>query len=46
MEEFSERDYGDAEGMTYEKRISKFPNKIYPNQEERSITNQTQKMLF
>lgn len=39
MEEFLERDYGDAEGMTYEERISKFPNKIYPNQEERASLN-------
>ncbi|MCK1998637.1 histidine phosphatase family protein [Psychrobacillus psychrodurans] len=39
MEEFLERDYGDAEGMTYEERISKFPNKIYPNQEDRASFN-------
>ncbi|MFB5089360.1 histidine phosphatase family protein [Psychrobacillus sp. PGGUH221] len=39
MEEFLERDYGDAEGMTYEERISKFPNKIYSNQEERESLN-------
>lgn len=39
MEEFLERDYGDAEGMTYEERISKFPDKIYPNQEEREFLN-------
>ncbi|MEI4770935.1 histidine phosphatase family protein [Psychrobacillus sp. FJAT-51614] len=39
MEEFLERDYGDAEGMTYEERISKFPDNIYPNQEERASLN-------
>ena len=39
MEEFMERDYGDAEGMTYEERITKFPNRIYPNQEERTSVN-------
>ncbi|MFB5087001.1 histidine phosphatase family protein [Psychrobacillus sp. PGGUH221] len=39
MEEFLERDYGDAEGMTYEERISKFPDNIYPNQEERTSLN-------
>ena len=39
MEEFLERDYGDAEGMIYEERISKFPDKKYPNQEERISLN-------
>lgn len=39
MEEFLERDYGDAEGMTYEERTFKFPDRIYPNQEERTSLN-------
>lgn len=39
MKEFSERDYGDAEGMAYEERKSKFPDNIYPNQEERTSLN-------
>ena len=38
-EEFLERDYGNAEGMTYKKRASKFPDRIYPNQEERTSLN-------
>lgn len=36
MSEFMERSYGDAEGMTAEKRIFLFPNKLYPNQEDRA----------
>lgn len=39
MEEFLERDYGDAEGMAYAERTSKFPDSIYPNQEERTSLN-------
>jgi uncharacterized phosphatase len=39
MEEFLERDYGDAEGMAYEERTSKFPDNKYPNQEERTSLN-------
>ncbi|MFC4356309.1 histidine phosphatase family protein [Chryseomicrobium palamuruense] len=39
MEDFLERDYGDAEGMTYEERNSKFPDNLYPNQEERTALN-------
>lgn len=39
MEEFLERGYGDAEGMTYEERTSSFPDKTYPNQEERTTLN-------
>lgn len=39
MEEFLERDYGDAEGMIDEERRSKFPDNIYPNQEERTSLN-------
>ena len=30
---FIERNYGQAEGMSYEERIEKFPNRNYPNQE-------------
>ncbi|MBU0905993.1 MAG: histidine phosphatase family protein [Firmicutes bacterium] len=33
--DFVERDFGLAEGMTYDERNSKFPNRIYPKQEER-----------
>lgn len=36
MADFIERDYGDAEGMTAEERMKTFPDKKYPNQEERS----------
>lgn len=35
MVDFVERDFGLAEGMTYDERNSKFPNRIYPKQEER-----------
>lgn len=35
MEAFIERGYGDAEGMTLEKRTSTYPDKVYPNQEDR-----------
>lgn len=34
MDEFVERGFGDAEGMTKLECIEKFPNSIYPNQEE------------
>jgi len=34
MEEFVERSFGDAEGMTKLECTEKFPDKIYPNQEE------------
>lgn len=36
MMELLERDYGDAEGLTNEVRIKIYPDKIYPNQEDRS----------
>lgn len=39
MKEFLERDYGDAEGMVLEERISAFPDKSYPNQEDRLTLN-------
>ena len=39
MEEFMERGYGDAEGMTLEERMSKFPDHVYPNQENRLELN-------
>lgn len=35
-QEFVERSYGDAEGLTPEERDMKFPDKVYPNQEDRS----------
>lgn len=35
MPEFIERNYGDAEGLTTQERNSLFPNRIYPNQEDR-----------
>lgn len=34
MEEFAEKHFGDAEGMTYEERALTFPNRHYPNQED------------
>ncbi|WP_404409504.1 histidine phosphatase family protein [Jeotgalibacillus malaysiensis] len=33
MDEFSERYFGDAEGMTREERMAAYPDKAYPNQE-------------
>jgi uncharacterized phosphatase len=39
MEEFKEKHFGDAEGMTFEERKSSFPDNIYPNQEDESILN-------
>ena len=35
MVDFVERDFGLAEGMTFDERNSKFPNRSYPKQEER-----------
>lgn len=35
MDEFKERYFGDAEGMTKEERKQLFPDGCYPNQEER-----------
>ncbi|WP_240620132.1 histidine phosphatase family protein, partial [Peribacillus acanthi] len=35
MKEFLERDYEDAEGMTINEREKAFPDKKYPNQEDR-----------
>lgn len=34
MEEFVERGYGEAEGMNLEERLSTYPDRNYPNQEE------------
>jgi uncharacterized phosphatase len=34
MDDFKERSFGDAEGMTYESRRAVYPDKNYPNQEE------------
>jgi uncharacterized phosphatase len=35
MVDFIERYYGDAEGMTVKERFTGFPNRNYPNQEDR-----------
>lgn len=44
MEEFLERDYGDAEGMAFEERMFAFPDKKYSNQEDRlSLNNRIMK---
>lgn len=40
MEEFAERSFGDAEGMTREEIEAKYPNRDIPNQEERSALNE------
>jgi len=40
MAEFKERNFGDAEGMTLEERRETFPDKKYPNQEDRSSFHQ------
>lgn len=40
MEEFIERNFGDAEGMTLKERRESFPDKKYPNQESRSSFHQ------
>ena len=37
MEEFAEKHFGDAEGMTYEERALTFPNRFYPNQEDNEV---------
>jgi uncharacterized phosphatase len=39
MDDFMERNYGDAEGMTMEERSVAFPNNTYPNQEDRKSLN-------
>ncbi|QOK30108.1 histidine phosphatase family protein (plasmid) [Cytobacillus oceanisediminis] len=39
MADFLERDYGDAEGMTVKERTAAFPDKKYPNQENRNSLN-------
>ncbi|MHC0039495.1 histidine phosphatase family protein [Pseudoneobacillus sp. C159] len=39
MDEFQERFYGDAEGMTKEERIAAFPDKNYSNQESLESLN-------
>ncbi|MCR2821257.1 histidine phosphatase family protein [Lederbergia panacisoli] len=39
MEEFVERSFGDAEGMTRQEIDSAYPNRDVPNQEERSALN-------
>jgi uncharacterized phosphatase len=35
MADFAERFFGDGEGMTLEERLALYPNREYPNQEER-----------
>ena len=35
MDDFLERSFGDAEGMTLQERLSAYPDKKYPNQEDR-----------
>ncbi|MBP1913866.1 putative phosphatase [Lederbergia galactosidilyticus] len=40
MEEFVERGYGEAEGMSKDERLDKFPNGHIPKQEERSVLNE------
>ncbi|ASB90226.1 histidine phosphatase family protein [Bacillus sonorensis] len=35
MEDFIERNYGDAEGMPFEERMKLYPDKNYPNQESK-----------
>lgn len=39
MDEFLERYFGDAEGMTVEERLTAFPKRNYPNQEDRDSLN-------
>ncbi|GIN75056.1 histidine phosphatase family protein [Bacillus sp. J41TS8] len=39
MDEFVERFFCDAEGMTVEKRLKAFPTRKYPNQEDRDALN-------
>lgn len=34
MEEFAEKHFGDAEGLTFEERALTFPDRLYPNQED------------
>ncbi|MBT2570807.1 histidine phosphatase family protein [Planococcus sp. ISL-110] len=37
MEEFAEKHFGDAEGLTYEERALTFPDRLYPNQEDNGL---------
>lgn len=37
MEEFAEKHFGDAEGMTFEQRALTFPDRLYPNQEDNAL---------
>ena len=37
MDDFREKNYGDAEGMTIQERNTKFPDRKYPNEESRTI---------
>ena len=40
MENFIERDYGMASGLTIEDRVKMFPNRNYTNQEPRELLKQ------
>lgn len=37
MEEFAEKHFGDAEGLTYEERALTYPDRHYPNQEDNAL---------
>lgn len=46
MEEFVERDFGTAEGLSKEERVAKYPDKKYPGQETReSVVHRVTKGL-
>lgn len=39
MDEFVEMHFGEAEGMTLKERLTAFPERVYPNQENESSFN-------
>lgn len=39
MKDFAERNFGEAEGLALDERNAKYPDKNYPNQEERELFN-------
>jgi uncharacterized phosphatase len=39
MDDFAERSFGDAEGMTLDEILAVYPDKKYPNQEDRDSLN-------
>lgn len=43
MDDFIERNYGDAEGMPFEERMKLYPDKNYPNQESKEAL--TERMM-